>query len=295
MGPNQNSYCIEIKPKEGYLSPTFMEYLQCYYCMKQMLKLRGKQIKSISQYCPLDLFSGDKKTMKRALWSLINNPQNNFKLFKNSDLVYSDKSSLQDFHEVLSEILPFKKSANLFLDFIIETLINNNSNEFILMETDPCANVNKDCCVEMNNLPENSFLHNLLSVQKLWENVKINTDHIDVNGGTDYVSSLIDSIKDLDSHTKLSANFLTEVDDKHLALMSAVAKDCSIMISFSLKPVEGYPTMVIGEHRMSYRVAVTDLEPKPEGTLLKRLNTEAKLIALYKEYLDSRNKCKYLI
>lgn len=58
-------------------------------CLKQHAKLYQGNIDSISKYCPLDLFSGDKTRMKRAIFDLCDNPCNRFKLFKNGKLLYT--------------------------------------------------------------------------------------------------------------------------------------------------------------------------------------------------------------
>ena len=57
-----------------------------------------------SNYCPLDLFSGDEQRMKIAISNLINNPQNNFKLFKNGSCCYDQDFSQSDFFTVVKEL-----------------------------------------------------------------------------------------------------------------------------------------------------------------------------------------------
>ena len=85
------TYSVEIKPKQGWhsLKATCSVDL-CHRCLKQHAKLYQGNIDSISAYCPLDLFSGDKQRMKRAIFDLCENPCNRFKLFKDGDLVYTN-------------------------------------------------------------------------------------------------------------------------------------------------------------------------------------------------------------
>lgn len=52
-----DTICIEIKPKQAWVATPDC-YPVCAYCMNQYLKLKMHKIKSISKYCPLDLFSG---------------------------------------------------------------------------------------------------------------------------------------------------------------------------------------------------------------------------------------------
>ena len=74
----------------------------CRYCTHQRLKLSNGKIKSPSRFCPTDLVSGDETSMNYALDALLDNPQNNLKIFldgtirfhENSD--YSDLSFLQE-------------------------------------------------------------------------------------------------------------------------------------------------------------------------------------------------------
>ena len=62
----------------------------CHRCLKQYAKLYKGEIKSISRYCPLDLFSGDQMRMKKAIFDLFERPHNRFKVFKNGQLLYTE-------------------------------------------------------------------------------------------------------------------------------------------------------------------------------------------------------------
>jgi hypothetical protein len=98
------TFSIEIKPKQGWhsLKATCSVDL-CHRCLKQHAKLYQGNIDSISEYCPLDLFSGDKSRMKRAIFDLCENPCNRFKLFKDGDIVYTNNvGSLGDMEKELS-------------------------------------------------------------------------------------------------------------------------------------------------------------------------------------------------
>ena len=91
------TFSFEIKPKQGWhsLKATCSVDL-CHRCLKQYAKLYQGEISSISKYCPLDLFSGEKTRMKRAIFDLYENPCNRFKMFKDGELVYTDNIGTAD-------------------------------------------------------------------------------------------------------------------------------------------------------------------------------------------------------
>lgn len=289
----ETNYCIEIKPKEGFISSSLKKYSKCYYCLKQHLKLQMGAIKETTYYCPLDLFSGNKGRMKHSLLELINNPQNNFKLFKDGTLIFHEKSSLTDLEDIIRNMNYFNNS-NLFLDFIIEILMSDKNNPNIIHEEsiNIVTEGSTKQCIDSNNIKHDSFLYKLLQLQKLSETLPFdlkvnNTEHMD------YVSKLIGQI----NSEKLNLNilkdrelFLKTANPIHLALISAVAKDCSIMISFSKNYVENVPLIKIGDSKIFYKLAVTDLEPKAPTTLSKRKDTERKIIEVYEKYIESLNK-----
>lgn len=87
--------CIELKPKSslGPHNTTYpkrydgmaMKQRTCRYCMHQEWKVHNGKIpkrRPIDKaYCPMDLFSNNKRRMKRAILALMDDPQNNCKVF----------------------------------------------------------------------------------------------------------------------------------------------------------------------------------------------------------------------
>jgi Inositol-pentakisphosphate 2-kinase len=61
--------------------------------------MKNAKIKSVSSYCPIDLFSGDAERMNGAIRGLLVNPQNNLKMFLDGKMIYNefvkDKGSLR--------------------------------------------------------------------------------------------------------------------------------------------------------------------------------------------------------
>ena len=74
--PSAPLLAVEIKPKLGLMSGSGL----CKFCLKQYYKLQTKEVAERSQYCPLDLFSGDPARMLRATKALLAAPQNNLRL-----------------------------------------------------------------------------------------------------------------------------------------------------------------------------------------------------------------------
>ena len=95
-----NIFCIEIKPKSGKITKEILNFLNeenkrkiknqlCNYCLRQLLKLKVGDVQTQSGYCPAELFSLQTDKVKNAILNLLKNPQNNYKMFYNGELVYT--------------------------------------------------------------------------------------------------------------------------------------------------------------------------------------------------------------
>ncbi|ELR51986.1 Inositol-pentakisphosphate 2-kinase [Bos mutus] len=112
--------CVEIKPKCGFIPSSSdvtheLKHRVCRYCMHQHLKVATGKWKQISKYCPLDLYSGNKQRMYFALKSLLQEAQNNLKIFKNGELIYGCKdarSPMADWSELAHHLKPFFFPSN---------------------------------------------------------------------------------------------------------------------------------------------------------------------------------------
>nr|XP_061814191.1 inositol-pentakisphosphate 2-kinase-like [Nerophis lumbriciformis] len=111
--------CVEIKPKCGFLPSSKhisrdVKSKVCRFCMHQHYKVATGRWKRRSLYCPLDLFSGSRQRMHFAVRQLIEEPQNNFKIFKGGQCIYSggagDDSS--DLNTLLYHLRPYFLYAN---------------------------------------------------------------------------------------------------------------------------------------------------------------------------------------
>ena len=96
----------------------------CTRCLKQEAKLQEGDIDCISKYCPLDLFSGDLGRMKRALFDLYESPHNRFKVFKNGQLIYTEKIGEKDeLEETLSQFFERQEGINTLASVLCSTLL----------------------------------------------------------------------------------------------------------------------------------------------------------------------------
>ncbi|XP_069142519.1 inositol-pentakisphosphate 2-kinase-like [Argopecten irradians] len=132
---------VEIKPKKGFLPSQkslvhkdSIKSTVCKFCMHKKLKEKEGRWNNSSNYCPLDLFSGDRQRMKHALVSLYSIPQNNFKVFQDGREVFSDTvkddlpailhSFFGDSVNGLTNGLQKQHELHTFLDLIVDALLS---------------------------------------------------------------------------------------------------------------------------------------------------------------------------
>ncbi|KAF2293305.1 hypothetical protein GH714_000027 [Hevea brasiliensis] len=148
--------CIsaEIKPKCGFLP--FSRFIAernavkrstTRFRMHQVLKLRQHEISELSQYDPLDIFSGSNERIHKALNDLYSTPQNNFRVFLNGSIIFgglgggTDKSSIvieKAFEGALKGVIQADDGLRTrsFIELVAETVYNSRCWISFLKELD---------------------------------------------------------------------------------------------------------------------------------------------------------------
>ncbi|XP_076639205.1 inositol phosphate kinase 1 isoform X2 [Colletes latitarsis] len=198
---SKKTFCVEIKPKQGYSRDADNKFQKCPYCLAQYYKLQKKVIAARSTYCPFDLFSGVEERMKSALKGLLISPQNNLKIFKDGVVVYDQESSLNDLVCVLAEwfhnsvACTNKEYIDKFCDLISAAVLHSFAKEEFVASSayekcarsaqqdfEPISYVHPDivtkakklmhfskkaCNLKGGTLPKNCVLERILHMQKL--------------------------------------------------------------------------------------------------------------------------------
>ncbi|KAF9286635.1 Inositol-pentakisphosphate 2-kinase [Mortierella alpina] len=83
---------VEQLPKWGFLSKSSfirkehgIKKRKCRFCMYQHHKLKAGKEQSLSEFCPINLFSTSRLLVQDSLDALVQTPQNNFRLFVNGE------------------------------------------------------------------------------------------------------------------------------------------------------------------------------------------------------------------
>jgi len=242
---DSSTVCIEIKAKQGYvmndddsLTPGVKK---CRFCYFQYLKLKNARITSVSGYCPIDLFSGKADRMNRAISSLIDNPQNNLKMFLDGKMIYNEHSrDVNNLRRVLSTLFPetlsIEKREILFTNLIRKVLLKDfkncdNNIDTCLLYDDVHSIDHRSCATEPSSkLPENCILRSILKAQLL-------------------VKNNLSTIKKIDSADVVCDK--TVLQDYKIG---STALDCSIMIT--LQRIYGHPDDTDSLINGNYHVAI---------------------------------------
>lgn len=240
-------YCIELKPKQGFLTKG---HQHCPFCLNQFLKRKHGKIQRLSQYCPLDLFSGEWPRMLKALLALTKTPQNNLRIFQDGNLVFAEECQTnltkilkEWFHDAATpdESLPMENLCTLVIKSLLQKVAYDDdavhpSGEDTLVDDEveiSRANVDNwfnaineqkkrnhlDACqatTRTTRLPADCVLSKVLHVQSLG----------DVDFGRLYAAydRLVDCFRDQSfsyenlrwTHPQMTAQWLDDVQTKHV-------------------------------------------------------------------------------
>uniref|UniRef100_A0A0R0JB49 Inositol-pentakisphosphate 2-kinase n=1 Tax=Glycine max TaxID=3847 RepID=A0A0R0JB49_SOYBN len=213
---------VEIKPKCGFIplsrfisEGTAIKRRITRFQMHQALKLHQGEISLLSKYNPLDLFSGSKERIYKAIKDLFTTPQNNFRVFMNGSLIFGGLGGgAED------------------TNFGIAKAFENALKSVIQADNGLCTENLLTLVAEA--VKKSGVLDRLLDVQKL--------DNVDIEGAIHAYYDITRqqciicrelSEEQLKRYTSLHSASLDEslriVKDY---LIAATAKDCSFMICF---------------------------------------------------------------
>ncbi|KAL9394991.1 hypothetical protein Peur_014276 [Populus x canadensis] len=273
---------VEIKPKCGFLpSSKFMaegnsvKRSTTRFRMHQILKLREQEISELSEYDPLDLFSGSKERIHKAIKDLYNTPQNNFRVFLNGSLIFGGSGGgTEKTNAVVG------KAFEDMLEGIIQAKDGLRTMSFIQLvgETVYCSRV----------------LDELLEVQKF--------DNFDIEGAIHAYYNIVSQpcavCQQLDEaglpHRCSSLHSIHMDESLKIVkdyLIAATAKDCSLMISF--RPTEdgefGSPYSHVylqsTNQSFNYKVNFIDLDLRPLKKMEDYYELDKKILNSYSRIL----------
>ncbi|KAG6484051.1 hypothetical protein ZIOFF_060845 [Zingiber officinale] len=245
------SIAVEIKPKCGFLPSS--EYITeanaikknaTRFKMHQFLKHHRGEILQISGYNPLDLFSGSRDRILQAIIALFESPQNNFRIFFDGSLVFGGLGGSLD-----NTTEQFNKSKEAIANLIASRGLQLASFFELVAETGFRSGI----------------FDRLLATQKL--------DVLDIEGVIHLYYNIISQpcpiCKNLSNmkvlHKYSSLHSLPLEKSMKIVreyLISATAKDCSLMICF--RPSElgcttsNYDSVFLRSSNQTYAYKVSD-------------------------------------
>eukprot|EP00111_Clytia_hemisphaerica_P009866 TCONS_00028904-protein len=265
---------VEIKPKWGFI-PTSkfikntIKKKVCRFCLHQNYKVQ-KSNKTLSKYCPLDLFGGCKTGVEHAIRSLLQTPQNNLKLAVSGTVCCIDELDSQS--AINYESLPKVLSEIFYKDS--EPGTSNQEAKIQICEQINFKRPLYDDCMNFGakgilNLLRKMQCLDTLDVEYIFPHYK---DILEKSGFTE---------KDfLDYHSDLWTKFFgseqdsckrttePEIWDICQYLVSATFKDCSILITFcdlvSTKDddLHSKSIVIVDGKSYQYEIKLIDLDPR---------------------------------
>ncbi|KAI4461088.1 inositol polyphosphate kinase 1 [Holotrichia oblita] len=202
--------------------------------------------------------------MVKAIKSLIYNPQNNFKIFRNGVFIYGEQVSIDVFYDVIKEMLYSDDKMSTyslleeFCDMLYTTLIKQIDKQYMdhkcielnhIKCSDKCGATCDDSVRAEYDLPEGCILERILSIQKFdqlgldYYKSLVNTYLDDVVIQNNYVEKLLKEV----SIVKCPRCVINKCINKHLIsrdkrdiceldfapyLVASVANDCSLMLTY---------------------------------------------------------------
>ncbi|KAI4316844.1 hypothetical protein L6164_024784 [Bauhinia variegata] len=280
-GSLQADLCIsvEIKPKCGFLplsrfisEGTAVKRRITRFQMHQVLKLHQGKISNLSEYNPLDLFSGSKERIHKAIKDLFTTPQNNFRVFLNGSLIFGALGG-------------GATNTNFLIAKAFEDALKP-----VIQAGDGLRTENFLNLVALG-VHKSGVLDRLLEVQKL--------DNVDIEGA-------IHAYYDITCQQCMVCGELSEEQARRYAsihsaslddslkmvrdyLIAATAKDCSLMICFRPRDqgdsgsVYNNVYLEASKQTFDFKVYFIDLDLKPLNKMEEYYELDKEIVNCYRQ------------
>ncbi|KAG6833670.1 hypothetical protein H0H87_002866 [Tephrocybe sp. NHM501043] len=281
---------VEIKPKWAFLpSPTHLsdttrdvKSRTCRFCMHSAMKSKAGEAVSLG-YCPLDLFSGNKDRVQKAIYNLwdawreSNGSVNNLKIFFSGQKLFPSQAT----SILASEFNTEPSDSQLREDFAAALLP-------LLLETSVLHTIST-----LQRTLDSLDIEGLSKLWRLAESAQRRADGIDgssyfspVGAGSAYLAFNEPTITDWTEFLDVYLSPTTNLDHNKptpdnlrfylLAyLLSATFKDCSIIVR-----LDGIQTTRSAKAKPG-QVTVIDLDPKSMARLRKWEELDQEIVEAY--------------
>jgi len=288
---------VEIKPKLGQAAVGKGgrgDQGLCNFCLKQHFKLTSGVVTSLSQYCPLDLFSGDTARMIRAVRSLIAAPQNNLRLLANGSVLHgSDSIHSPATHDVLDRLLG---SEQVLAPVLVTCLTHQPglaprdlTSSSVLPQTGPGkTGMERTKChgPVIQLLPNNCILGSVLRLQKF--------SQISDPEAAKLLQTLLDEGQDLDRLQELVSSPETVPLEERVKLLrdyliTVTAKDLSLILTLAEATGEGNPggdCLRIRDKWICFKWSIVDLDPKSLNRIPKYVEEKQKWLKTFQQRMS---------
>jgi len=263
-------WCVEIKPKQGWVHEDDRDRARstsakCPFCVHQYLKLCRGDVWRPSRYCPLDMFSGRRERVRRAVGALLRDPQNNLKIFVDGEpLVAPDNGFADAATRALGDEVRFCARV---ADALLGDLEPNGPSTAAAADDDSeddhrFCGPSLGCDFRSVPMPRHCVLNEILTMQRTQTTgfAAVCAEYDDDCARDPHQFGHVDRLR--------QAAVLSSVDGY---LVAATARDCSVFVTFRRDRSSYRPTEV--------SVKVSDLDPKPRSTVDKHRIRNAAVVA----------------
>ncbi|KAL2901098.1 Inositol-pentakisphosphate 2-kinase [Bienertia sinuspersici] len=238
-------------------------------CVDSVLLMSDHSIQQVSKYDPLDLFSGSRDRIDKAVKALLVNPQNNLRVFLNGSLICGSMGGGDH-------------GTNFVKDEAIEDRLKSFIHAEYGLRTGSFIHLVREAIVKLG------VIDRLLEVQKL--------DQYDVEGAIhayyDIVSQPCKICRSFGECPQISSLHSIPIEESLKIvrdyLIAATTKDCSLMISFQPRqdddPESHYRSIYLNStnQRFDVKAFFIDLDMKPLEKMEFYYQLDQNIVNFYK-------------